>query len=679
MSAHANSWSRLVAAAHSTPSRKRCPIVLAIAVALGAMALRVSLPLIAADKTLQPFGILWSSPTSWFPGGEPRAGDNVFITVGPPILFAPIDGIGETFASLTVNAPFSTMYFPTFGFPLPVPDMNMGDEFPAGVILAAGALRTVDTVLGDTFAGRILQTGGLHSVTNDLVLGRDSGGNGFYNLADPTLVTAELNVGRNLVLGDRGAGYLGQLGGRVRVGQNLALANQAGARGAVDFAGQLDVAGQAIVGAAGVGWATQGLGTLNVGGDLKIARDAGSTASYITLPGAALNVGGFAVVGEHGTATMSLDGAVANIGTTLAGGADLVLGQKATGNGTVLLLGANALSVSRDLVIGDAGVGSLSQVSAGGVTVSRDLVIGRAAAGSGNLNLAGGGIDVIGQIVIGDRGSGELHQSLSGAFRTRGDLILGRAQGGSGTYRRVAGGGATIDADLVVGDAGSGVVEITNDLGGIAAGRDLILARSPGASATFSASSATISAAGTFVAGASGQATVTWAGGALGTRHLIVAQGAGSDANVTLSGMSAIVSDMLIVGHGGTGRLTFDGGTIDTLLSVGSLSVGRSAGAIGTVTLRGGGGMRVAADAAIGGLGQGAVVQEGGDHRVAGTLRIAPGAGGTGRYDLGGGVLSATTVQIGNGGSLIRTGGEFSWLCSRYLRMVSRADGQSQE
>lgn len=336
--------------------------------------------------------------------------------------------------------------------------------------------------------------GGALPTSGALVLGRQANETGSLSLFNGTL-----NV--------RNGGVVNATAGPVVIGRSL------GGEGAVNLdgdspsgpGGHLNAAGQTVtVGLGGVGEVTiTGTGAT----DPFNAGAARLTAQNLVIGDAFLSQGTVTVLnGQGGGDNVPQNLAVANRITVGRSGtgvlnaealhmtpAELIVGQNATGQGTVNLEGSTLMRTSGAVVVGDAGTGTLNVgVGAGSATVLMDnaslLTVGRAAGSSGTLNVGEGGFigtwigsqgTVANQPVFGDAGSATVN--LIGGRNTPGSdpimqtdgAILARQAGSSATMT-VAGnpsfhGFATWEinqligieyGEVIIGDAGSAVLNI---------------------------------------------------------------------------------------------------------------------------------------------------------------------------------------------------------------------------
>jgi len=282
------------------------------------------------------FTSFWNLPGIWSPVGEPQAGDDISIgdvTGGVlpeffaniPILYVTALPDPTIYGTLKVNA--SLVGGSTNLITATQPAMHDPTLFLSRGIHQAGlTLRTTNEIFGDDKTGYFLQTGGLHTVEEDAILGRQSSGIGLYAINAP--IDGVYRVRRDLVAGDAGIGALQQAGGQIIVQRDLWFGKSAGGQGVGLISGPLEVWGNTIVGGAG-----------------------------------------------HGNVLLGVGLPVATIG------GNLTLGLSSTGHGELEMAPLGRLEVAGDVTIGDAGTGelrtSLSGPSAPRLMVGGDLVVGR--------------------------------------------------------------------------------------------------------------------------------------------------------------------------------------------------------------------------------------------------------------------------------------------------------------
>ena len=196
--------------------------VLCIALALTVISFSVQ----ATDKywSYSSCGTSWWDYNCWsatFGGvldgnGQPLAGDDVYL------YNAGIDNIqisywntaypDATLNSLTINATGSgSMALYQSGY----------------------NLQTLSETVGDTGTAEVVQSGGTHSVTNNLILGNAATGNGSFSVNN----TGILSTGNDLIVGNDGTGTLSIIGGSVTSGSNSFIGHHANSTGSATVNG----------------------------------------------------------------------------------------------------------------------------------------------------------------------------------------------------------------------------------------------------------------------------------------------------------------------------------------------------------------------------------------------------------------------------------------------------------
>ncbi len=281
------------------------------------------------------------------------------------------------------------------------------------------------------------------------------------------------------------------------------------------------------------------------------------------------NDGGADSVAQNGSASemdVVLGTTVTILNSVSADGAVTGVGLMADTNGTVIV-GKGATKPGVPSSPGDVSVDVIGFTGAGALDV-----------------IAGGGVDDTG-MVLGDRatGSGTLMIDEPGS-----EVIVGPAASPNGI--------------LIIGNAGTGVVTVTNG-GSLSAVSATDLGELPGSSGT-----ATVDAAGWFT----GTLTI----------------GLGGTGSVTAQNAGALVTFGMVVGATGTGEITVENsGSLQTFAAT---VLGQNIGSSGTATL---------------------------DDSAWSAASVTIGQAGTGSVAvLDGGVLTATSVAIGALGTLAASG-----------------------
>ena len=348
------------------------------------------------------------------------------------------------------------------------------------------------------------------------------------------------------------------------------------------------------------------------GAAASVGWKSGSVGTVNVVTGGTWTNSGDLVIGDAGTGTVHLDN---SSGSGVAVGGNLILGNLVSGNGTLNLDNGGALNLKNGIqfIVGNAGTGVVNQ-NGGDLNLaarSVTLDIGKQDGSTGTYNLNGGSWQD--DLIVGDAGTGTFNNN--GMTHTvTGNLILGNQSTGNGTYNLTLGGTTTVTGFTTVGNAGTGT--FLND------------------ASTHNTQDLVIGAAGT----SSGNLYTLQDGGVL---------------NVGQTGSPGFMD----VAEHGSGAFTQTGGTTTI---VGALDVGRCGGAgcfgvgdtdtgvgNGTVNLQGGS-MTVSEFAVVGDSGTGTFTQSGAATMVVtGELDI-----GRGESSGGGPITGTGTYTLGGSGSL---------------------------
>lgn len=277
----------------------------------------------------------------------------------------------------------------------------------------------------------------------------------------------------------------------------------------------------------------------------------------------------------------------------------ITLGAAAGGNGTVIIAGGNAaLQFDKLVVVGSAGVGSLSLQSGGDARVGA-ITLGDAASGRGTLVVDGAGSEArtygtgVNSAVIGNLGTGSVSVTNGARLETN-QTIMGQGAGGDGSVV-ISGAGSEWDGygDLTVGLSGKGAVEVNN--GGQAISGSLSI----GQNSASTGNTATVAGAGSLWnvynditiggnvsgSGTGGEGTLSVLSGATMTAsNMTVGHVTGGDGTATVDGAGSALqlSAALKVGNSGTGSFTASGGAVVT---ADYAMLGVKAGGDGTVEI----------------------------------------------------------------------------------------------
>jgi fibronectin-binding autotransporter adhesin len=610
---------------------------------------------VSGDETIGQFGY-----------GEFNQGNNSSNTVGGSLYLASLDNIHP----------------------------NTGFHPREGVYtLTGGTLSTTNTFVGELGLGIFNQSGGTHTITNQLVIGDQAipsdptacGGTctaggpsqGTYNmnagsLTADSVVVGNFGLGAFNVLGNSNvttngviiAQSLGSAGSSMAIGNGLDsptvqidgyLTVGAGDAGSLNInSGSLTVGALTFVGGSpdGVGTVTQTGGTFETGGLLigtitdSLTQTGHPNQSY-AISGGSLAVDGTLVIGSGSQGGTFSEGSGGTM--TQSGGSSVTVGAGYINNGTYNLQGGTFKS--NDLLyVGDTKTGAVFNQTGGAATVTNDLRIGGTYAPAqntiaGTYNLSGGNLTVGGNIIVGVNALGD------GTFNYN-------VNNGNSASLIFSGGGQ----QLVVGDAGKGVFNEgsagnTTDLDLNTPGVTLVIGRSVGGNGTFNLAAGS-SLEDDLVVGEAGTGTFNNAGGTHNvTGNLILGDQATGNGtyNLTAGGVTTVTptgSDgFTFVGSAGTGTFLVDNATLNTH----DLVLGRAGGSTGLFTLQNGGSVNVGTVANTGFLdvgehGTGTYNQTGGTTTVIGALDI-------GRCGSAAGCLGVSDTDTGAGNSTFNLSG----------------------
>ena len=231
-----------------------------------------------------------------------------------------------------------------------------------------------------------------------------------------------------------------------------------------------------------VGRGTGSVGTLNLVNGGQITIDTATANASINLGGTGVAPGGSGTLNMSGGSSISFAGNGAtpsvNVGhsgdglLTMTAGSTLsmpndgtiVLGNRASGNGTLQMDGGSSINAGQ-MIVGNNGVGSVTTTGATINLHNNDangaaLAVGSGASSFGSFSQSGGTVATTGNVVIGDAGSGTFFQG-GGTHTIGGALVLGNQPTGDGTYSASNGAsivltGSSAPASVVIGNQGTG-------------------------------------------------------------------------------------------------------------------------------------------------------------------------------------------------------------------------------
>jgi hypothetical protein len=552
----------------------------------------------------------WTDANSWENAQLPAAGDGVDIAIA-----------GEVYYDDTNNHGYSSLLV------------------DGGCILNDNGGRDLTIVgnarFGASGSGRLYQNGATINIGADLMLGENVGSDGNYSLAgmynaDPSVPVTPgiLNVSVNEIIGVSGTGSFTQANdtthtiGSISFKPNDENPNYPAER-------RIDSASGALL----VGCAE------------------GSAGSY-TLDNGSLTVFTDQFVGQYGSGSFVQNAGTNNIGalntyhdandnlcTELRGG--LWVGYGATADGHYALNGGS-LTVESYEFIGNSGTGELIQ-SAGSHTVGWDLAVGSGAGSNGAFSLLGGDL-AVGKVTTKNNDENPAYPSEQLIDSVCGNLAVGADSGSIGTFQLTAG-NLTVGCAEIIGNNGTGT--LTQNGG----------TNTMGASFQYHG-------AGDFSEG--GGLSRNYTGG------LWIGMGPTGDGLYTLNDGTLTVNAPVTIGDLGKGKFVQNGGMFDSKAM--DMTIGNGVGSAGTYEMSAGtlnagdiyigGGLYGGVGGGIsGGDGVGTFIQTGGNVNVVtadDTIRIARQSLSIGAYELSGGNLTSSGLDVGlyGSGTFTQSGGK---------------------
>ncbi|MBW1799120.1 MAG: hypothetical protein JRJ85_00180 [Deltaproteobacteria bacterium] len=526
----------------------------------------------------------------------------------------------------------------------------------------------VDMSVGGHGTGTYNQTGGSHTVMNDLYLGHESDGSGIYALSG----SGSLSVGGREIVGHAGTGTFTQNGGSHSAGA-LYLGYSNGGTGTYDLNGGILSASEEFVGYNGTGFFSQEGAWNAVSGTLTIGQGAGSSGVYSLRDGGMLEVDGQVRIGaDQGTGrlefregTIDTPEMVLGSNGTLALETDFNVGNLVDGTLFSAVDAVSGLETAALEVTNDAD----ATHTAGTAAFSR-LQIGHGLTGGGTYAMSAGSLEVGTEIRIGaDGGSGKL--TFTGGTIDTPEIIFGTdgtlAIGTDFNMGHLVDGSLFLPGDTItMTGLDQAVLEITNNAtathdSGSAAFSALTLIRGH-----YTLSNGALSVTGDENVGSSHDGTFSQNGGVNGIGGtLTLGYGPTASGIYTLTGGTLDVTGD-ILGGAGESELIIDGGSLGVggRIDVDYLKIGNGPGSIKTYMQEPGYDIS-AGEEFIGYEGTGIHVQNGGIHEVSADLHLGSQTGGRGTYTLAGGTLdiggdilngSGTATLNVDGGMLYMSG-----------------------
>jgi outer membrane autotransporter protein len=335
--------------------------------------------------------------------------------------------------------------------------LTIGDE-ATGTAVVDGA-GTVMTAENELVVGLGAGHGTLTVSGGALVTAKDvaAGTLGATGTIDITGSSSKLSISDDLRIA---AGSTGQLtveqGAIVTDAQDLLISQTGGANGTLTLTGagtSVTMGGNAMIGVAGPATVSLSNGAALTTNMATLASQAGSSATVTLDSGSNWQNPGNFFVGGAGAATVTISG-----GSTLTAG--LAILGSAGGSGTVTVTGSGSMfSTPFELFVGGGGAGELD-VNNGGQVTAENLDIGTSSSGAGTVNINGTNSSLTTNTLTvgGTSGHGTLTLSNSGSVISSGNGMIGFqgtvnvAGGGSLT---VGGGGGAAQGSILISSGGA--------------------------------------------------------------------------------------------------------------------------------------------------------------------------------------------------------------------------------
>ncbi|MFH1550534.1 MAG: PEP-CTERM sorting domain-containing protein [Planctomycetota bacterium] len=339
----------------------------------------------------------WHDPLNW-DNGIPTSGDSAYIdNSGTAQISADADSSRLYAGYYNSGAAEQTGGTHTVGNNL---FLGYSSGSSGAYSLSAGDLYASSEDIGYYGTGEFNQTGGINTNSSYLYIGHHSGSSGIYNLS-----AGELSVVYSEIIGDVSTGEFNQNGG-TNTGNSLYLGNSSGSSGTYNLsAGELSIGSSEYIGLGGAGEFNQSGGT-NIVGYLSVKADSSYNFSSGTLSisGSAEVNGSFHF--DNGDGAFNVNGGLVNFTDGVIDGAGSASFTSAANTLTIFPMGFdpaaqfgsyNALGLVHN-------AGSTLVISAGEGFAGRGW-IGDYVQSSGNIVASGGPLDFRGGLTISDGGT----------------------------------------------------------------------------------------------------------------------------------------------------------------------------------------------------------------------------------------------------------------------------------
>jgi T5SS/PEP-CTERM-associated repeat protein/autotransporter-associated beta strand protein len=463
-----------------------------------------------------------------------------------------------------------------------IASITIGIIAPADIVVGANATGTLNHLTGDAFTG----------AGNWMFVGRNTGGDGTYNLANTA------GLGGTLTGFGTGSGNMTVNNARLYVG---GFTGAATGTCNVNTSGTLAIGSDLTVGSAGgTGVMNVDAGIITAGGWNFIGKNENGTGATGTfnMSGGSFTTGGRMYVGSPTCeGTLNLTGGSFTTGQFLAGGTtdgDGFLGTSADGLGQVTVSGADTvLTANGEFTLGNRGSTADMTFSSGTVNSTFWTQVGRNG-GHGTLTMTGGTWNKTGggDFVIGDfnsstgtatlsenavltcnntfrvasSGTGTLNISDNAFVSSGNEFWVGQGGGGDGTVNLSGSGSITSQNWVAIGrEGGTGYVNMTGGTWtkNVSESNFIVGSGGPGVM-DMSGGFVNVGKAGgdslgiTWIGELSGATgTLNLTGGEFVTERFVLGAGGGATGNLNLDG--GIITTGHILGGDGTANVAFNG------------------------------------------------------------------------------------------------------------------------
>lgn len=343
---------------------------------------------------------------------------------------------------------------------------------------SSGSMEAPGAVIGNGGIGNFYQTGGTHTLTNTVEIGKTAGSEGTYVLDDGVLSVDWGKVGDFFTVGESGKGVFvhdgGRLDNRSSNTPTLILGKHSTGNGTFQMLSDSFADWEfkdVIVGDLGAGYFEQNAGKNTITNALEIGKKEGSEGRYV-LNGGILSIdldktAGTFIIGDSGKGVFELNGGEFKNRSSQV--PTLILGNTTTGEGTFKITDAvSADSEFKDIVIANVGIGRFINEGKS-VLVNDRLAIAKAPEAIGYFVLSDGQLQVgsldKGTLIVGEGGIASFEHHAGNVDVNQG-VIIGKGSYSNGSYTLESGHlytGITAsnenDGTMYIGQSGRGEFE----------------------------------------------------------------------------------------------------------------------------------------------------------------------------------------------------------------------------